>query len=598
MIGAFVDNLSVDEPPGFADWCEKNIILRGDQNPFPGPFSLDATPYFRHIYDLVDPAGDVREITLMMASQMGKTQMFMNFALYSQCVLGGPLMFVLSTISLGQKFSKQRLGPLCDSTEAFQDVVKKNVGRAQSQSMSIKTTEKGAILIVGANSPSDLASTPIRNLVLDEKDKYKKDLSDEGDPGELAKARTENFFDAMVVNGSTPTIKGLSAIEKDFNRSMRHYYEVPCPGCKAWQVLEFERLRREGYPCVKCGMVLEDPKHKGDMIARGRWTSKDKWSSHHGFAISKMYAPWVKWRDLWERWQEAKDDDVKVKSFKNLNLGTTYEEVGHEVDPEDVKRKCVRSYELGEVPPGCVGVTMAVDCQKRRLEYEVKAWMPRLNSWDIDYGIIEGHIADKDAQAELTNLINKSYKDESGATHTIGKTFIDSGYMTADVYLFCRAFHWSRVCAVKGSDSMVATVAPPRTLEIRKGGKRLSRDGARLIMIGSSILKNQIYTALNMDREKYKDAKTWRRMFFPSCYGSEFYAQLCAETYVEEIDQRTNRPKYIWKQKRERNEALDLNVYNLAAAYSLALHKVGSDGKRLKRKRKARKKDAWGVSLA
>ena len=602
MIGAFLDGLAIKDRPSFADWCEDNIILKSDQAPIAGPFSLDTTPYFRRIYECMDPDGDVREITLMMASQLGKTQMCMGFAMYSQCVLGGPLMFVLSTISLGQKFSKQRLGPLCDSTEAFQDVVKKNVGRAQSQSMTVKTTEKGSILIVGANSPSDLASTPIRFLLLDEKDKYKMDLSDEGDPGELAKARTENFYDAIIVNSSTPTIKGLSSIEKDFNRSTRHHYEVPCPGCGKFQRLEFERLLPEGYPCVGCSMLIDDALHKEEMLERGRWTTKDPPSQHHGFALSKMYAPhaWVTWPDLLARWTEMQGDDVKVKTFKNLALGVTYEEPGHEVDALEVKRKCVRSYELGVVPEGCVGITMAVDCQNDRLEYEVKAWLPRLNSYDIDYGIIEGNMASKEAQSELAALIDREYPTASGGRRGIEKTFIDSGYSTADVYMFCMAYHWSRVCAIKGSDSFAATVSPPRPIEVKKGKRRYSRAGGRLITVGVSILKNQIYTSLNMEEKKYKSEDAWRRMFFPSSYGTEFFNQLCAETYVKEIDPRTRKPKFIWKLKRERNEALDLNVYNLAAAYALGLHKIeSSDRPKPRRRRRARgKSDAWNVSLA
>ena len=47
----------------------------------------------------------------------------------------------------------------------------------------------GHITIVGANSPSSLASRPIKVLLADEIDRYPKSAGTEGDPLNLAKKR-------------------------------------------------------------------------------------------------------------------------------------------------------------------------------------------------------------------------------------------------------------------------------------------------------------------------------------------------------------------------------------------------------------------------
>ena len=71
----------------------------------------------------------------------------------------------------------------------------------------------GHITIVGANSPSSLASRPIKVLLADEIDRYPKSAGTEGDPLDLAKKRQTTFWDYKTVMVSTPTIKGDSRIE-------------------------------------------------------------------------------------------------------------------------------------------------------------------------------------------------------------------------------------------------------------------------------------------------------------------------------------------------------------------------------------------------
>ena len=62
----------------------------------------------------------------------------------------------------------------------------------------------------------------------------------------LAEARTRTFsWRRKVFLASTPTIKGLSVIEREFEASDQRRYFVPCPHCGHRQALVFERLRWE-----------------------------------------------------------------------------------------------------------------------------------------------------------------------------------------------------------------------------------------------------------------------------------------------------------------------------------------------------------------
>jgi phage terminase large subunit GpA-like protein len=69
-------------------------------------------------------------------------------------------------------------------------------------------------------------------LFLDEVDAYPPSADDEGEPVALAEARTRTFsWRRKVFLASTPTIKGLSVIEREFEASDQRRYFVPCPHC-------------------------------------------------------------------------------------------------------------------------------------------------------------------------------------------------------------------------------------------------------------------------------------------------------------------------------------------------------------------------------
>ena len=85
---------------------------------------------------------------------------------------------------------------------------------------------------------------PARWIFLDEVDAYPGDIDGEGDPIALAEARTISFgHRAKVFLTSTPTIKGVSRIEREYDLSDQRRYFVPCPQCGGMQWLRFERLR-------------------------------------------------------------------------------------------------------------------------------------------------------------------------------------------------------------------------------------------------------------------------------------------------------------------------------------------------------------------
>jgi phage terminase large subunit GpA-like protein len=86
--------------------------------------------------------------------------------------------------------------------------------------------------MTGANSAVGLRSTPARYIFLDEVDAYPASADEEGDPVTLAEARSLTFAHRRkVFLVSTPTIRGLSRIEREYEASDQRRFFVPCPHC-------------------------------------------------------------------------------------------------------------------------------------------------------------------------------------------------------------------------------------------------------------------------------------------------------------------------------------------------------------------------------
>ena len=110
--------------------------------------------------------------------------------------------------------------------------------------MLAKEFPGGILVMTGANSAVGLRSLPARYLFLDEVDAYPPSADEEGDPVALAEARTLTFAHRRkIFLVSTPTIQGVSRIEREYLASDQRRFFVPCPHCGAMQWLRFERLR-------------------------------------------------------------------------------------------------------------------------------------------------------------------------------------------------------------------------------------------------------------------------------------------------------------------------------------------------------------------
>jgi phage terminase large subunit GpA-like protein len=557
-------------------WADKYRTLSQRASAEPGPWRTERTPYLREIMDCLSPSSPVERTVFMKGAQIGGTECGNNWIGYVIHQAPGPMMAVQPTVEMAKRNSKQRIDPLIEESEVLRALVSDPRSRDSGNTMLAKEFPGGVLVMTGANSAVGLRSMAARYLFLDEVDGYPGDVDGEGDPINLAMARTRTFARRKVFMVSTPKITGMSRIEKAYEESDRRQYWVPCPVCREYQILKFAQLRwpkgdpeKAVYACEHCGQEIGNHQ-KQWMLTRGQWRPNpgQHWDRKTaGFHLSGVYSPvgWFAWADAAEQFEQAQRDPTLLQVFVNTVLGETWTLQG---EAPDWKRLYDRRehYKLGTVPQGGFFLTAGADVQRDRIEVEVVAWGRGKESWSVDYRVFEGDTSRQAVWDKLTALLNETYPAATGVDLPILQVAVDSGYATTEVYQWARR-QGSRVLVIKGDVRSTALLGSPSPIEVGPLGAKLKR-GVKVWPVNSGMAKEELYRWLRLDRPTDEDlakgvAFSPGYCHFPR-YSEEYFQQITAEQLVTRIVKGYRRLE--WQKMRERNEALDCRVYARAAA--------------------------------
>jgi len=562
-----------------SEWADTHRILSQKSSSEPGQWRTSRTPYLKEIMDCLSSSSMVEEVVFIKGAQIGGTEAGNNWMGYIMDHAPGPMMAVQPTVELAKRNSKQRIAPLIEESPRLKGKVKEARSRDSGNTILEKDFPGGRLVMTGANSAVGLRSMPVRYLFLDEVDAYPGDVDGEGEPVELARARTRSFARKKVFLVSTPTLSGRSRIEAAYDASDKRRYFVPCPYCNEFQFLKWSQIKwpdnepeKVVYICEHCEKDIEEH-HKTQMFLKGEWRAETpgvRSGRVAGFHINSLYSPlgWFSWREAVELWQKSQSKPEMLKGFINTVLGETWKDKG---DAPDWQRLYDRreTYAINKIPAPGIFLTAGVDVQKDRLEVEVVAWGKDKQSWSIDYRVISGDSATELPWKELDKILMEEWLHESGHySLKIQMLAVDSGFNTQHVYNWARKHPMNRVMAVKGIDGAALMVGQPSTVDVTVLGRKIKR-GFRVWPVGSSIVKNELYSWLRLDRP-VDDGGEFPPGFchFPQ-YGDEFFKQLTGEQLVVKIIRGYR--KYEWEKIRDRNEALDCRVYARAAANAFGM---------------------------
>lgn len=547
-----------------SDWADEHRVLGNRSGHAAVHWHTDTTPYLREIMDALGPRSPARRVVFMKGSQLGGTEAGNNWLGYVMHHAPGPILVLRPTVDEARRFSRQRLDPMIATTPVLRDLVREARSRDGGNSLLIKEFPGGVLFLTGSNSATGVKSMPIRWLFCDEIDEYPGDVNGQGDPIGLAEKRTTGplYSRRKVFLVSTPTIKGISRIEREFLASDQRRYFVPCPECGHFDWMRWENIRwRDDDPktaalaCVNCGVLIEE-RFKAQMLNLGQWRPTAKSTGETiGFHLCSLYSPpgWLPWSATVAEFLDAKDNPLRLKNWVNSVLGETWEERGETVDPTSLLARAER-YEA-EVPTGVGVLVAAVDVQGDRLECAVKAYGAAEESWLVAFSQFHGDPGRDQVWMDLDRFLRTEFTHESGQKIPIACVAIDSGGHHAEqVYRFCRARIDRRVFAVRGgSERGKPLVGRPSDH---------NRYRAKLFTLCVDTGKEIVYSRLRIG------SPGPGYCHLPEWIDEEYIAQLTAEKAIRKWIKNRGTVRE-WVKTRDRNEALDLEVYCLAALYIL-----------------------------
>ncbi|MHB0998202.1 MAG: phage terminase large subunit family protein [Armatimonadota bacterium] len=541
-----------------SEWADENRKLP-ESSAYPGQWRTSRVPHLREPMDACsDP--EIEKIVLMFAAQTAKSEGMNNIAGYFIDNDPAPIMFIQPTIKLAEAYSKERLQPMISDTPCLAAKVSEQKSRDGSNTIERKEYPGGHLVMIGANAPGDLAGRFIRILLCDEIDRYPVSTGTEGDPISLAEKRQTTFFNALTVVSSTPTVKGESRIEAEYEQSSREVWTIPCPSCGEMQQYEWSRLNFETacMICEKCGAMHSEFEWKAGT---GKWIARAENRKVRGFYLHGMASPWLRWTAMIKEFKEALAKGPEVlKTFVNTRWAETWEEKGESVDEDLLKER--RHYYNCDVPAEVLLLTSGVDVHPDRLELEVVGWGYGAESWGVQYAVLPGDPNKTAVWDDLDEFLQGTYKRADGAILPISCTCIDAQYATSSVYSFCRTRMNRYIFAIRG----VGGPGIPEVGPYRKQGKNkdvpqfpVGTDSSKDMFMSRLMVESEGGGYCHWPREEHLQDGSLRG------YGPDYFKGLMTEKRVERKSH--GRIHHIWvkKSSHARNEALDCRVYASAA---------------------------------
>ncbi|WP_320179651.1 phage terminase large subunit family protein [Roseovarius pacificus] len=550
-------------PPNLApsDWAEQSIYIPVG-NAVPGLIRFDNAPYQREPLNMTaDP--NCNRITLMWGAQVGKTTLALCGQAYR--IAQNPQSQIMMQPSQGDLHTwlETKFNPMVEANDDLQDRIAKPRSREGVNNQNMKSYPGGFMMFSWSGSPKTMRGRSAPFIVCDETDGY--DRTHEGHPVGLLWQRAATFGDQrLLMEISTPTIKGASWIESAFEQGDQRRFHVPCPHCSDLQPLRWANVTWDkgddgehlpetaGYACESCGTVWTDGE-RVTAIRQGEWIAARPFRGHASYHLNELYSCFRRLSDVVQSFLDKKAAN-DLQTFVNVSLAETWEEEGDQVDATGLIER-VEQFPA-PVPQGAALLTAGVDMQQDRLEVEVVGWGLGEESWSVDYKVLWGDPMQTDVWQDLDDLLGETFLHQSGAHLPISAAAMDTGGtagMTQAAYEYARGKLGRRLFAIKGVGGWGRPIvsAPSR----KRSGRRARP--VDLFTVGTDEAKVVVQRRLGFAPPGPGACH------FPDDRDPEYFHQLTAER----LQTRMVKGFAVreWHKTRDRNEALDCRVYALAA---------------------------------
>ena len=489
------------------DW----ITTKG-RTPDGKPFDGARMPWAEGVCDAYDDPS-IRMLVLMWGTRLGKSMISMEIMACNMATRPLPGFYTTSTEKLAIRSVGNKIYPILESIEETRTQLppphKRNV-----RELSL-TESTWAVAWAGSNTL--LSDWDAAYGWGQEIDKWIHKKSEDGQAKEGHSVaqfleRFKDWPDHKIVLECSPSIANKSQIEANYLLSNQCQYQVPCPKCGRYQVLEMgskdpkstglvwdilpngdhdlELARQSArYRCCHCRYEIHDHERR-KMMRAGRWVAKgqrigrtgkllgtpERQGTIWGGQLSSLYSLQMRWGDIAAKFVSAKASYQLMQMFVNGWLARTWEPYRSKSKPEQVGERLACDYERGKIPAEANWLFGAVDVQDEYFVWMVAACGPDERIYLVDWGYCDtwGEIK---AEVLTRKFEHMEHPDPLSAAMVV----VDSGdgKRTREVYKFCRANSKNGIVVmpVKGANTN-CNGEPYQKVTIgegTKGGKRTLR---------------------------------------------------------------------------------------------------------------------------
>ena len=494
--------------------------------------------------------------------------------------------------------------------------------------------DNGFILhLMWAGSAAATASDPIKRVLNDEVDKFILWTGRESHPVENTKTRLRAYRDrgAVQINVSTPTNRLGKIAELFETSSVRLYYTISCPHCRAWQPLVLSQLKFQHYAekmerqdwadkvradeaawyeCAKCKAAITEDQRRA-AVARGQYRPEsgkllDAWGNEHdsaetvtawppgtriGLHVNALACLWESLASLAGLYILAHGNLAAMYSFRTETLGEPFEQTTARTTTGLYAEKCARAtLDEGAVPWWASKLLATVDTQHDHFWAVVRAWGPGMISQRVWHGRVETF-------EELDELLLHrpwANEDPDRPPLTVESLLIDTGgtrledeqaSRTMEVYRWSLARR-AKVRPIKGAThpKQGLFIWPGRGFidrGSRGSGRRRSRAGEiRIWHLDTHHFGDELADLVTRDEKPPEGsphpelyAEPWK---LNRRNDAEYNAHLSGAVKVLVRRGSSLHEEWVPKSRGTRIDLWDCEVYQVAAAYMAQVHTLPS----------------------
>lgn len=517
------------------EWSEKNRYLP-PSSPAPGRYSSRNAPYQAEILRMITES-QYSHFFLCFGAQTGKTEILLNAIAYYIAYDPSTILVVLPTEGTARDFVKTRIDPLLKTTPVLAEKFK-FVYNNPENTATFKLFDGGWLAIAWAGSEAQLASRPVRILLLDEIDRFP--ILGEGDAYSIAEKRTQAYWNRRVIVSSTPTDEETSRIWALKDIADQYEYQVQCPKCSEFFAIKWEHvIWQEDDPstarvrCPYCGYLISE-RERRIAVQNGKWvlTQEGERKDHAWFHLPALNSLFLTLESIVQDFMNSKDSPERLKVFVNTVLAEPWR---MDYTEESVENELL-NLTFVELPQNLT-YTAGVDIQEDRIACTIAGMDQEGNIYVVDHQVFYGHIIEDLVWEKLFEYLEEKNPQI---------IFLDSSAYTERVYQKVAEYRKVRknMFAIKGFAGAVPVINKVTYL---------NHPHIPLVSVGVDSVKEILYMRLTSKQ----------KILFTPTLREDYFLELTAERPI--IRYQKGQAKRMWKKIRDRNEAWDCLVYALAA---------------------------------